>query len=94
MGRVHAASLALPRSYMEAVAWLPKRPSGAVHNVGAGGGVVSHVIARRTDVKRIHVSDTGKEHLAFAAKMLRAHHGKIDFILRITIAEETLLDDS
>ncbi|KAG9258511.1 S-adenosyl-L-methionine-dependent methyltransferase [Emericellopsis atlantica] len=71
-----------------------KGPLETVHDVGAGGGVASHDIARRTDVKRIYVSDPGKEHLAFAEEMLRAHHDTVDFIFRNTIAEQTLLDDS
>lgn len=68
-------------------------PLDSVHDVGAGGGVAAHDLASRADIKRMYLSDPGKEHLEFAEKMLKAHHPNVEFVLKNVVAEDSWLED-
>lgn len=68
-------------------------PLDVAHDVGAGGGVASHDLAVKSKVKRIYVSDPGKEHLDFAEKMLTTHHPDVEFVFKNTIAEDPWLEE-
>ena len=68
-------------------------PLKTIHDVGAGGGIAAHDMASRTEVKRMYLSDPGKEHLEFAQKFLKEHHPDVDFILNNTVAEDPWLED-
>ena len=66
-------------------------PLDSAHDVGAGGGVASHALVINSNVKRIYISDPGKEHLDFAEKMLTKEHPDIEFVFKNTVAEDSWL---
>lgn len=68
-------------------------PLDVAHDVGAGGGVASHDLAVKSKIKRIYVSDPGKEHLNFAETMLATHHPDVEFVFKNTIAEDPWLEE-
>ena len=69
-------------------------PLDSAHDVGAGGGVAAHgLAARRSNVKKIYVSDPGKDHLDHAQAMLTRSHLGVEFVFRHAAAEDAWLPD-
>ncbi|KAI9898656.1 hypothetical protein N3K66_007016 [Trichothecium roseum] len=70
-----------------------KGPLDVISDIGTGGGVAAHDMASRTKVKRMYLSDPGKEHLDFAERFLKEHHSDVEFVLSNKVAEDRWLED-